>query len=313
MMDVVVLPLVLQLGVPLALIGWVAFGPRWNRLHWWLSIAVAWAWIAFTALAGLWLALPWYLFLVHAGLLAAAMLLTWRVEAARPRFPTSIRGKLAAGALAAMLVAELAVIGWALDGRRGPEAAVEVSFPLKGGTDLIVNGGRNGLLSAHVLTLRDEARFRPWRGQSHGVDIVRLGRFGLRARGLLPRDPAAYAGFGIPVLAPCNGTVVRTTDSVPDQPVPVRNRAAMAGNHVIVECNGVWIVLAHLQRGSVAVASGASVDAGQPVGRLGNSGNSGEPHLHIHAQRPGSPDHPLDGDPLPIRFEGRYPVRNMRW
>ena len=40
MMDVVVLPLVLQLVVPLVLVAFVAFGPRWNRLHWWLSIAV---------------------------------------------------------------------------------------------------------------------------------------------------------------------------------------------------------------------------------------------------------------------------------
>ncbi|HEX6645526.1 MAG TPA: hypothetical protein VF037_12665, partial [Gemmatimonadales bacterium] len=109
MMDVVVLPLVLQLVVPLVLVAFVAFGPRWNRLHWWLSIAVTWAWIAFIALAGLWLVLPWYLFLVHAGLLAAAMLLTWRVEAGRPRFPSSVRGKIAAGALATMLAAELGV------------------------------------------------------------------------------------------------------------------------------------------------------------------------------------------------------------
>ena len=129
----------------------------------------------------------------------------------------------------------------------------------------------------------------------------------------MPRDPAAYAGFGVPVLAPCNGSVVSVTDGVPDQQVPQRNRGAMAGNHVILECNGVWIVLAHLQRGSVAVRPGESVETGRPIGRLGNSGNSAEPHLHIHAQRPGPPEQPLGGEPLPIRFDGRYPVRNMRW
>jgi hypothetical protein len=34
---------------------------------------------------------------------------------------------------------------------------------------------------------------------------------------------------------------------------------------------------------------------------------------HIHAQRPAPAGHgPLSGDPLPIRFNGRYLVRNDR-
>lgn len=43
-----------------------------------------------------------------------------------------------------------------------------------------------------------------------------------------------------------------------------------------------------------------------------NSGNTGEPHLHVHAQRPGPPATPLSGDPLPILFNGRFPVRGDR-
>jgi hypothetical protein len=45
---------------------------------------------------------------------------------------------------------------------------------------------------------------------------------------------------------------------------------------------------------------------------VGNSGNSDEPHLHIHAQRPGVLWDPFKGDPLPMRFEGRFLVRNDR-
>jgi murein DD-endopeptidase MepM/ murein hydrolase activator NlpD len=41
-------------------------------------------------------------------------------------------------------------------------------------------------------------------------------------------------------------------------------------------------VLAHLQNGSIEVQVGARVRAGQYIGRVGNSGNTIEPHLHLH-------------------------------
>ena len=86
----------------------------------------------------------------------------------------------------------------------------------------------------------------------------------------------------------------------------------MAGNHVILRCGDAWVVLAHLRQSTVAVHPGEPVDIGALIGRAGNSGNSDEPHLHIHAQRPGSTDAPLSGEPLAIRFGATYPVRNVR-
>jgi len=49
---------------------------------------------------------------------------------------------------------------------------------------------------------------------------------------------------------------------------------------------------------------------GQQIGEVGNSGESAEPHLHIHAQMPGSPDAPYSGTPVLMRLEGRFLVRN---
>ena len=51
---------------------------------------------------------------------------------------------------------------------------------------------------------------------------------------------------------------------------------------------------------------------GDCLGAVGNSGNTGEPHLHVHAQRPGRAGAPLSGDPLPVLFAGRFPVRGDR-
>jgi murein DD-endopeptidase MepM/ murein hydrolase activator NlpD len=94
---------------------------------------------------------------------------------------------------------------------------------------------------------------------------------------------------------------------------PDADRSQMAGNYIIVACKGVWVVLAHLRRGSVEVREGAEVTVGMTVGRAGNSGNTSEPHLHVHAQRPGTPEAPLGGEPVPVRLDGRYLVRGDRF
>ncbi|TMZ49982.1 M23 family metallopeptidase, partial [Klebsiella pneumoniae] len=49
-------------------------------------------------------------------------------------------------------------------------------------------------------------------------------------------------------------------------------------------------------------AEGDVVREGQLLGTVGNSGNTSEPHLHIHAEK--------DGEGVPIRFGGRFLVRN---
>ena len=85
----------------------------------------------------------------------------------------------------------------------------------------------------------------------------------------------------------------------------------MAGNHVILECGSVWVVLGHLRRGSVAVQVGDFIEPGAVVGAVGNSGNTGEPHLHVHAQRPGTSAAPLGGDPC-RSFRWALIVRNER-
>jgi murein DD-endopeptidase MepM/ murein hydrolase activator NlpD len=68
----------------------------------------------------------------------------------------------------------------------------------------------------------------------------------------------------------------------------------------------------HLLAGSIQVAPGAGVKMGDHVAAVGNSGNSDEPHLHIHAQAPGTAADPFSGDPLHLLIAGSYPVRNQR-
>ena len=75
-----------------------------------------------------------------------------------------------------------------------------------------------------------------------------------------------------------------------------------------IEHEGVTIYLAHM----LLVRTGQRVRAGELIGRVGNSGNTTEPHLHIHAE-PGAYPGLFSGEPpVPMRFEGRLLERNDR-
>jgi hypothetical protein len=186
-------------------------------------------------------------------------------------------------------------------------------MPLGGGTFLVVNGGSDIRVNAHLKVL-DEPRFAPWLGNAHGVDLVVIDAWGLRASGLLqPPELGAYRSQGWPVLAPCTGEVLLAVDGIAELPPPqIDPQARLSGNSVLLACGPVHVLLAHFRRGSLRVARGDAVVAGQLLAEIGNSGRSDEPHLHIHVQRPGTADAPLGGEPLAATFDGRYLVRGQR-
>jgi hypothetical protein len=305
------LPLVLQLAVPVWLLTWLAFGTHATKGRFVAAAALAATYVLAIGIAGLWLVLPWWLPLGYGAVALWTIARRLRQGDHPQPPPRAIRDFAVTALIGAFVVLLLSIVGVALVGRRPPGEPVDVSFPLGRGTYLVVNGGSQALINAHLSTLEGQ-RFAPYRGQSYGVDLVRINRVGLRVAGLLPADPAAYLTYGDPVLAPCRGRVVFTEDGASDMPPPEVDRAHMAGNHVILECGSVWIVLGHLQRGCVAVRAGQLVELEEVLGLVGNSGNTGEPHLHVHAQRPGTTVAPLSGQPMPMRLDGRYLVRNDR-
>jgi hypothetical protein len=114
-----------------------------------------------------------------------------------------------------------------------------------------------------------------------------------------------WFGFGADVTAVAPGTVIVARDGLADgtpKSLPtVQQPGEGAGNHVIVQIEpGIWAFYAHLQSGSVAVETGDRIVTGQPLGRLGNSGNSIGPHLHF-----GLIDelNPLTANSVPMVFD----------
>jgi hypothetical protein len=310
-----VVPAVLQLAVPLAMIAWQAAGRDANIVSWCLKHVAVWSYIYATSIAGLWLLAPWYVphVLIVVSISLAARTLPgafgrWRPPAQPLQWIT-----FAGRAVLAMVC--MGTLWMALHGRTPPAGTmVDLAFPLRSGHYYIANGGSTALLNAHVQLSTGE-RFRRYRGASHGIDLLALDTVGNRARGLAPRDPAQYAIFGDAIYAPCEGVVIRVEDWLPDLAPPQVDRSHMPGNFVMLECGeagDVHVLLGHMRSGSVRVHPGDYVTADNQLGEVGNSGNSDEPHLHVHAQRPGRIWDLFSGDPLPIRFDGRYLVRNDR-
>jgi hypothetical protein len=104
-----------------------------------------------------------------------------------------------------------------------------------------------------------------------------------------------WPGFGVPLHAVADGTVVATTDGLPDIPPLTKNPDLRtpedyAGNNVMVRiAPHRYAVFDHMITGSVRVRPGQRVRTGQVLGLLGNSGNTDGPHLHFGIQtRPDS-------------------------
>ena len=153
-----------------------------------------------------------------------------------------------------------------------PADPVALDPPLCGEWAMLA-GGRSSLVSHHYpqAHVRDAVDFvRLVDGRSHDGDA---------------RRAESWYGFGEPVLAPADGTVVGVLDLAPDEPISAIGQTPSEGNHVVLDIGaGRYAVLAHLRQGSVRVSAGERVRHGQQIAAIGDSGDSLAPHLHLQVQ-----------------------------
>jgi hypothetical protein len=159
-----------------------------------------------------------------------------------------------------------------------PTAAnpVHIASPLADAW-VVGQGGHSELVNYHYVTStqRDALDILQYRGSStHQPGSTEL---------------ASYYIYGKPVLAPADGTVTFVLDGRPDQQIGSTDRGYQAGKNVVIDIgNGHFLQMGHLSPGSIRVKVGDHVKLGQPIAKVGNSGNTTQPHLHIQAQTVGT-------------------------
>lgn len=216
----------------------------------------------------------------------------------------NLRNLLALSAVGFVCVMQTIALYYSYKGSGQILEAVELEFPLKGGAYYIVQGGNDPLINHHHEV----------NAQKYAIDIVKLNPLGLRCNAFYASDLDDYNIFGSTVYAPCDGHVLRLEDGHDDLPINRMDEDHPAGNFLAIKIgdSNRIVVLAHLMKNTVLVKEGDFVIRGQPLSKVGNSGNTSEPHLHMHIVETTSDDLLFNELGIPMTFDGQFLIRNQR-
>ena len=186
-----------------------------------------------------------------------------------------------------------------------PAATAQIAPPFEGKW-LVVQGGPSPLQNHHLWAYN----------QQFAIDLVRLeDGYVFDPSGSTEGNAAVY-GWGQPLLSPADGRVALARDDMEDADGPgsVGEIGDAVGNVIVIELDGgLFVLLAHLQHGSVRVQQGDPVRVGDALARVGNSGNTTLPHLHLQVQTHVDLWDPANRSvPFALGSDGRVAVRNDR-
>ncbi len=159
--------------------------------------------------------------------------------------------------------------------------------------------------------------------QEFAFDFVKIGEGNKSHSGKGDKLEQYYA-YGEPVFSIGDGVVVSTMNEMTESDQNLKqvtetseeflSRTMMnqqkllqkgfkytTGNYVIIEhSNNEYSYYLHLKPGSVMLKEGDRVKKGQPIGNIGHSGNSTEPHLHFHLSNSAVIDYSRS---IPVQFD----------
>ncbi|MBC7553524.1 MAG: M23 family metallopeptidase [Taibaiella sp.] len=178
-----------------------------------------------------------------------------------------------------------------------PFGIIDLAMPFKKGTYFVFQGGKGLPTNLFHYT---------GRRTPYAMDIIKLNKYGNRADAIFSTQLADYEIFGDTIYSSCSGTILTTETDNPDNIPPNRKRGPTNLNRVLVETATAYVFMGHLKQGSVLVKAGDKVSVGQPIGLVGNSGMTLEPHLHIQVHAKTTADLPWYRQPqLLIQFNGK--------
>ncbi|MBF6570308.1 MAG: M23 family metallopeptidase [Candidatus Binataceae bacterium] len=161
---------------------------------------------------------------------------------------------------------------------------ISIGPPLRGG-DWLAGGGPSN--TSYHRRARMVVNGVVYFAQRFAIDYVKISPQGQTYIGD-PKKNTSYLCYGADLLAVADGKVVGLKDGLPENtPDPVARAVEMTmetagGNYVALDIGfHRYALYGHLIPGSLKVKLGDVVKRGQVLARLGNSGNSTEPHLHF--------------------------------
>jgi hypothetical protein len=206
----------------------------------------------------------------------------------------TVRGAVDLAALL-LLIASIGVYRTFPSSHDDAPSRVQFRLPLDGPVT-VAWGGRSAAVNYHVGV--------PAERWAYDLLVTANGR-SHRGDGASVNDFFAYDR---PIRSPSAGLVVHVHDGDPDAVPGRRDVSRSAGNHVVLEvAPDQYLVIAHLRAGTLRAARGQRVARGDVLGHVGNSGNSSEPHVHIHLQDDPAPGH---GEGIPLYFSDYVIVRS---
>lgn len=295
--------IIMQLVTPLLFIYQLGFKRRKSKIDSIIEVFTAWSFFIFVFLAGQWSFLPYSIryILLLLFILATIKVLT-RLNEIVLWEKKNLRGWINFSVHILISLIFIFVCVEIIRGFSTKEEGIELSYPLKDG--FISQGGNSTIINYHNADST---------AQQYALDITQLNIWGLRASGFFPNDLNKYEIFGDTVYSPCDCEVVHVKDGLEDIRPGSMDPINIAGNHIILEFKGNLILMTHLMKNSILVSPNDYVRQGQPIARVGNSGQSTEPHLHIHAIKGTDINKIFTGDGIPIYFDGKFLIRNDRF
>ncbi|MFB5676654.1 M23 family metallopeptidase [Paenibacillus terreus] len=292
-----------MLIVPLILYWIIAYFPFKSRISWYIHAFFTSAYTFMILFINDWTEISYYLrpvcILLFVCSLLRKMIFLRSIKPGRLNKTTKIF--IALYGLLAMyqcLISILIIITY-MESVPKQKEAVDLMFPLKGGLYEVVNGGMNSSMNYHFS----------YRSLKYAVDITKLTPLGSRKERFGTMDPlTSYPVYNDSVYSPVDGRIVEVMDGIDDNVPNVLG--GNAANMVIINYKDYDILLLHLKKNSLLVKKDDFVRAGQELAKVGNSGYSSEPHLHIHAIRHDNSSDYFNGTSVPITFHGIYLKRN---
>ncbi|MCP4274080.1 MAG: hypothetical protein GY781_19330 [Gammaproteobacteria bacterium] len=112
--------------------------------------------------------------------------------------------------------------------------------PFRNGRQIIIHGGASPFINAHYHV----------KPQNYTLDIVGINNLGERTSSFAgDLSLVRYIIYGEPVYSPIDGVVIIAVDKYEDQTPPNTDVEHLAGNHILIENEGMKVLLAHLKKG----------------------------------------------------------------